>query len=164
MSEPVVTVASKFSFPLILSVTQGHWEEYTDPNGRQSRSFVPGETVSYTVAGFGSQRRLENNGQATGESGRVVGNYGLTTVPEDFWNAWLAENDRPGSSFHTMIRKGLIFAHSRPSYVAGQAKEQAATKSGTEALIPQTFDRTGHRTSEIDERIAPQVSTLDRDP
>lgn len=160
---PMVTVANKCSFPIILSVVKGgtKWEEdVSDQNGRKTRAYIPGEQITYEVKGFGAQRRLESNGQTIGEISGVVGGYGLTEVPQDFWDQWLKENDKPGSSFYPMISKKLIFAHSRPSFVNSQAKEQAKIKCGLEALIPQTFDRQGRRTSEVDERVS--VQTLDR--
>jgi hypothetical protein len=163
MVTATVTVASKLSFPLTLTVSQGKWEDATDERGRPTKIFVPGgEMTSFTVRGFGAQRRLESNGHVTGETNHVVGDYGLTpNIPQDFWNQWLAENNRPGAAAYPMIKNGLIFAHSRPSMATAQAKEQAETWSGTEALIPQTFDRSGHRTSRRDPRVAPEIATLD---
>ena len=101
------------------------------------------------------------------QSARVVGGFGLTeNIPADFWDQWLKENDQPGSSFWKMLHppngEPLLFAHSRHSFVVAQAGERAKTKSGTEALIPQTFDRSGKRTSEIDDRILPGVVTADK--
>lgn len=164
-----VTVASKLSFSLVLSVDKGgvKWVDYTMPNGMIGKMAVPGERVTHTVRGFQAQRRLERDGQAMDQSARVIGGYGLTeNIPADFWDQWLAENDQPGSSFWKMLHppsgEPLIFAHSRQSYVVAQAKERAKTRSGTEALTPQTFDRSGKRTSEPDDRIPASVMTADR--
>jgi hypothetical protein len=148
-----VTVANKLSFPLTLSVSNGHWEDATEPSGRPTKIYIHGDVASYTVRGFGAQRRLESGGKIIGETGRVVGNYGLTpNIPVDFWDRWLEENNRPGSSFFGMIREGLIFAHSRQPYIVGKAKEMAKVRSGT-----------GNRTSEPDPRVERSVATMDRD-
>lgn len=64
-------------------------------------------------------------------SSRVVGGYGLTSVPSDLWDAWSkAYAESP------FIKKNLVFAQSTASKAEGQANEQAAVKSGLEPLDP----------------------------
>lgn len=68
-----------------------------------------------------------------GSSGsRVIGGYGLTeNVPADFFAEWMKSHaDQP------YVKKGMIFAQERLNMVEGQAREQAAIKSGFERLDP----------------------------
>lgn len=64
-------------------------------------------------------------------STRVIGGYGLTSVPSDMWDAWVKSYaDSP------FIKKNLVFAQTSASKAEGQAKEQEAVKSGLEPLDP----------------------------
>lgn len=149
-----VTVASKLSFPLILAVNKGHWEECQGPQG-SFKTFVIEGRETHTVQGFGPKRRLESNGDFTGETNRVIGDFGLTPgIPHDFMEQWLYENR--DSAY---VRGGFIFVHSKQGMVLGYAKEHAELMCGAEALIPQTFDRAGNRTSRPDPRVLGGIST-----
>lgn len=149
-----VTVASKLSFPLILTVNKGHWIDMQGPQG-SFRHFVIESREQHTVRGFGAARRLESNGDITGETSRVIGDYGLTPgIPQEFMEQWLFENK--DSEY---VKGGFIFVHSKQSMVLGYAKEHAQLMCGAEALIPQTFDRAGNRTSRADPRIGGGIST-----
>lgn len=62
----------------------------------------------------------------------VVGGHGITDdVPQDFWDAWVAENkDR------AVLKNGFIFAHAKQKDVKAEATEKKATRSKTEPLDP----------------------------
>ncbi|WP_182356661.1 hypothetical protein [Komagataeibacter europaeus] len=64
-------------------------------------------------------------------SSRVVGGYGLTSVPSDLWEDWIKRHaDTP------FVKKRLVFAQATPAKAEGQAKEQEAVKTGMEPLDP----------------------------
>ncbi|MBS0986887.1 MULTISPECIES: hypothetical protein [Acetobacter] len=63
----------------------------------------------------------------------VIGGYGLTRLPADFWQAW-AE----AYAHYPLLRQGLIFAQSTAEKGAAQAREQAELRSGLEAVNPHT--------------------------
>lgn len=61
----------------------------------------------------------------------VVGGYGLTPVPAEFWAAW----SRRYTEF-PLLQNGLIFAQATVEKAAGQAREQATLRTGAEPLNP----------------------------
>ncbi|MFT9018473.1 hypothetical protein [Acetobacter malorum] len=63
----------------------------------------------------------------------VIGGYGLTPVPAEFWAAW----SRKYAEFPP-LKNGLIFAQSTLDKATGQAREQAALRTGVEPLNPAT--------------------------
>lgn len=63
----------------------------------------------------------------------VVGGYGLTPVPADFWAAW----SRKYAAFPP-LQQGLIFAQPTVDKAAAQAREHAALRTGLEPINPQT--------------------------
>ncbi|GAN69296.1 hypothetical protein [Acetobacter orleanensis] len=63
----------------------------------------------------------------------VVGGYGLTPVPAEFWAAW----SRAYADFPP-LKNGLIFAQNTVEKATGQAREQATLRTGTEPLNPAT--------------------------
>jgi len=64
-------------------------------------------------------------------SSRVVGGYGLTSVPSDLWEAWSkAYAESP------FIKKNLVFAQTTVAKAESQATEQSEVKSGLEPLDP----------------------------
>ncbi|MGO3517881.1 hypothetical protein [Acetobacter cibinongensis] len=75
--------------------------------------------VSYTLAGS--------------NSASVLGGYGLTPVPADFWAAWSGLY-----AAYPPFRQGLIFAQTTAEKAAAQAQEQASLRTGLEAINPQT--------------------------
>ena len=64
-------------------------------------------------------------------SSRVVGGYGLTSVPSDFWDAWAKEY--AASPF---IKNRIVFAQTTVAKAEGMATEQASVKTGLEPLNP----------------------------
>lgn len=64
-------------------------------------------------------------------SSRIVGGYGLTSVPADLWDAW--SKAYAGSPF---ITRNLIFAQTSAARAESQANEQASVKSGLEPIDP----------------------------
>lgn len=64
---------------------------------------------------------------------RIIGGYGLTPVPSDFWEAWEAQyKDSP------FIEKKLVFAQATMAKAEGQAKEQESVRSNFEPLGGET--------------------------
>jgi hypothetical protein len=63
---------------------------------------------------------------------RIIGRYAVTRgVDADFWARWLEEN-----ASSDLVKNRLIFAGEKPAVVEGQAREQAALRSGLEPLDP----------------------------
>lgn len=61
----------------------------------------------------------------------VIGGYGITAVPSDFWAEWKAKfKDFPP------LKHNLLFEQTTQAKAEGQAKEQAEVKSGQEPLNP----------------------------
>lgn len=60
----------------------------------------------------------------------VVG-FGLTVIPEDFWNDW-------SKAYHNYepLKKGLIFAHAKAGDTRAEAGEKKELKTGLEQLDP----------------------------
>lgn len=67
---------------------------------------------------------------AGANSSELVGGYGLTPVPKDFWEAWVAEHRS-----YEPLRNDLIFVQGKKDDAKAQAKEQAETK-GIEGVNP----------------------------
>lgn len=65
-------------------------------------------------------------------SSKISGGHGLTTVPADFWNAWLEMN-----SGLAMVRNGFVFAHEKAADTKAEAKEKSGEKTGLESLDPE---------------------------
>ncbi|MBS1002169.1 hypothetical protein JK169_14395 [Acetobacter persici] len=63
----------------------------------------------------------------------VIGGYGLTPIPAEFWAAW----SRTYAEY-PLLKNGLIFAQTTLEKATGQAREQAALRTGTEPLNPAT--------------------------
>ncbi|QHC34151.1 hypothetical protein [Komagataeibacter xylinus] len=64
-------------------------------------------------------------------SSRVIGGYGLTSVPSDLWEDWAKRHaDTP------FIKKRIVFAQATPAKAEGQAKEQEGVRTGLEPLDP----------------------------
>lgn len=63
---------------------------------------------------------------------QVIGGYGVTDVPEDFWKEWLDQN----KSFPA-LRSGAIFSEPTRARALDRAAEQRDVKTGTEPLDPE---------------------------
>jgi hypothetical protein len=98
--------------------------------------------------GSAQQRILENAGQTLGEAPLVIGGYGLTEVPADFWERWIEENTE-----YAPVKAGLIFAASKVQNVRAEAKEKARLRSGQEAIAPPNVDAQGKPVGEVDPRL-----------
>lgn len=61
----------------------------------------------------------------------AIAGFGLTAMPEDFWNAWEAEH----KTFEPFV-KGLIFAQPKNGDARAEAKEKEDLKTGLEPLDP----------------------------
>lgn len=68
---------------------------------------------------------------------RIIGGYGLTTVPSDFWEAWLAEYKDS-----SLVLNKIVFAQSTTAKAEAQAKEQEGVRTNLEPLKTDA-DRTG---------------------
>ncbi|GAN63183.1 hypothetical protein AA0313_0890 [Acetobacter indonesiensis NRIC 0313] len=63
----------------------------------------------------------------------VIGGYGLTTIPAEFWSAWSRQY-----AAYPPLMQGLIFAQPTVEKASTQAREQAGLQTGMEPLNPQT--------------------------
>lgn len=66
------------------------------------------------------------------KSSRIIGGYGMTEVDKDFFEAWCNAN-----ADSALLSGNLIFAQDKPAAADGQAKEQAAVKTGFEPIDPE---------------------------
>jgi hypothetical protein len=98
--------------------------------------------------GAAQQRVLEIAGQTLGEAPLVVGGYGMTEVPADFWERWISENRN-----YAPVVAGLIFAASKRMNVRAEAKEKAKVRSGQEPLSPPNVDAQGKPVGDVDPRL-----------
>ncbi|MDB5777604.1 MAG: hypothetical protein JWP38_3737 [Herbaspirillum sp.] len=87
--------------------------------------------------------------QNKGAHQQIVGGYAITRgIPKDFWEQWLAQNERAD-----FIVNHMIFAHSEDASVVAQAKEKEEIKSGLERLDPKALPK-GVETSDHFKRAA----------
>jgi hypothetical protein len=63
--------------------------------------------------------------------GRVVGGYGLTEVPLDFWDAWAAQHKG-----NPLLLNALLFAQPTSDRATSKAKDQAKVVTGFEPMDP----------------------------
>jgi hypothetical protein len=63
--------------------------------------------------------------------GRAVAGYGLTEVPKDFWDEWVAQK----KGFPPLVN-GSLFAQPSLSRAEGQMREHEAVKTGLEKIDP----------------------------
>ena len=126
----VVTVACKLRSGLLLRtfrkerfqrpVIGGGMREVDEflPTGQQYR--VHGNTAPF------AQQLLD----AEGEPINMEQSFALThNVPKAFWELWLEQNKDS-----EIVKKGLIFAHSKPLEVRAMAKEFRDQKHGLEPI------------------------------
>lgn len=59
----------------------------------------------------------------------MPGGYTLTSVDEEFWQAWVARNAESD-----IVVKKIVFASARADHTRGMAAEQTEIKSGLEQL------------------------------
>ena len=88
--------------------------------------------------------------------------YALTSIDEDFWEAWKAQNQD-----NEMLRKGILFAHEKPEDVRAQAKEQHGdgVKSGMEPIDPENPPVAGTRLGKLKVTVADEQPRIkQRDP
>ena len=63
---------------------------------------------------------------------RIIGGYAVTRgIDADFWARWLEQN-----ATSEVVKNRLVFASEKPAILEGQAREQAALRSGLEPLDP----------------------------
>lgn len=61
----------------------------------------------------------------------IIGGYGLTQVPKDYWDQWVKENPK-----HPYLQNGLLFAHENRDVIEGLSTEYESLKTGLEGLDP----------------------------
>ena len=61
----------------------------------------------------------------------IVGGYGITTIPRDFWERWLKANERSD-----VVREKIVFAMPDEGRAQGFALEHAEIRSGMEPIDP----------------------------
>jgi len=123
MAENTVTVCCKLPSGLVLELDELRREvpaggskeiDVWRPTGKTVR--ICGSNASHPDSSF---------------PGRVIGGYGLTEVPEDFWDAWLAQHKG-----YPPLLNGSLFAQPTPDRATSQAKDQAKVKTGMEPMDP----------------------------
>lgn len=62
---------------------------------------------------------------------RVIGGYGITTIPSDFWEEW-----KKAHVGFPPLANGLIFEQSSVAKAEDEAKEKSAIRSGLEPIDP----------------------------
>lgn len=68
---------------------------------------------------------------AGANASRVIGGYGLTSVPSDLWEDWSKRH-----AATPFIKKRIVFAQPNAAKAEGQAKEQEGVRTGMEPLDP----------------------------
>lgn len=71
----------------------------------------------------------EEHHLAGANSSRVIGGYGISQIPADFWAGWKTEYAK-----FPPLKNNLIFEQATVAKAEDQAKEQAGVKSGLEPL------------------------------
>lgn len=59
----------------------------------------------------------------------ILGRFGKTSVPSDFWEKWLKQNERSD-----LVLKNLVFAEPNEARASSRAAEFANVKTGFEGL------------------------------
>lgn len=84
--------------------------------------------------------------------------YGITAIPEDFWNEWYAKH-----ATLTAVKRGFIFAVPNERAAKAEGKERESEKTGIEPLRPDVENdsrvNTGQR---FEERVAADPGHLAR--
>lgn len=62
----------------------------------------------------------------------IIGDFGLTEIPRNFWEAWLRQNPN-----YTPVKEGLIFAFSDQASTAARAREYEGMPCGLEPMNPE---------------------------
>ena len=121
-----VTVANKL--PHTLKLRLHRFEDHDEPVlGGGTR------TVKRAVP-LGHEVIVRGSGHPVNRAPRhpIIGGYALTPgVSKDFFEEWLRQNRD-----HDALRNNLIFAADATGHAEGQAKEQAALRTGLEGIDP----------------------------
>lgn len=148
-----VTVACKFPAGVVLQLCEKvEYEVRTQAGGvvKQVRYDKVGRT--FTVRG-----PADPNGQAPKGFRRpeIEGGYALTSnIPADFWAEWERQNAQ-----NPLVLNKIIFAAGTRDSVIDEALDNAAVRSGFEALEP---DSTGKdRDPRIPRSLDPNVSSIE---
>lgn len=75
-----------------------------------------------------------------GAEGRLLGRAGRTQVDADFWNAWLAQNER-----NELVTQKVVFAEANAAKAEAAVSELATERTGLEgvdeAALPQNVEK-----------------------
>ncbi|MDA8348273.1 MAG: hypothetical protein M0038_05635 [Pseudomonadota bacterium] len=84
--------------------------------------------------------------------------YGITPIPEDFWNEWLAQHKGKAA-----VMRGFIFAMPNERAAMSESKDRAAEATGLEPLRPDVQnDRRVNTGSRPEERVEADATHLAR--
>lgn len=123
-----VTVACKLPFGLLLDLRGPI--EIVEINGQKSASATI--LAKVTLRGSAEQRRLESDGNLTGETQLVIDGYGLTQVSAEFWTAW--EKQNAGSA---LLMNKVVFAMPKLDLAKDKAREiSPSVETGLEPINP----------------------------
>lgn len=122
----MVTVGCKHPSGLVLEIDESREEAPTPGANKVKVHYPTGRKVTLN----GSNSTHPDSPQVA--SGRVVGGYGLTNVPEDFWSMWTAQHqDFP------MLKNGTLFAHPTQDGITTEAANRRTVKNGMEPMDPE---------------------------
>jgi hypothetical protein len=133
-SGATVTVGCKVGLGMYLQLQNRREETEDTPGGTRKRVYHDKVGVRYHVAG---PERPRGSPPAGYKMPIVVSGAALTSnIPADFWDKWLEQNkDAP------YVTGGFVFAHSRRSDVADEAREKVGLTTGLEPLNPENDAR-----------------------
>lgn len=121
----VVMVGCKHPSGLVLEIDESR-EEAPTPGANEVKVHYP---TGRKVVLNGSNSTHPDSPQVA--KGRAVGGYGLTAVPEDFWNEWVAQHqDFP------MLKNNTLFAHATQDGITSEAANRRDVKNGMEPMDP----------------------------
>lgn len=121
----MVMVGCKHPSGLVLEIDESR-EEAPVPGANKVKVHYP---TGRKVILNGSNSTHPDSPQVA--TGRAVGGYGLTSVPEDFWNMWVAQHpDFP------MLKNNTLFVHQTQDGITSEANDRRTVKNGLEPMDP----------------------------
>lgn len=86
-------------------------------------------------------KRITANGS---NKSNVIGGYGITRIPRDFWDKWLSSHSQIN-----VVKNELIFAYASERNALDAAKDRASVMHGLEPLDPGNMGKDLHKMSQI---------------
>lgn len=89
---------------------------------------------------------------AGANSSKVIGGFGITPVDQDFWNAWLKQNQK-----HPALKSGALFAYASRDKAMDHAVDHETVKTGFEGIDP---DKPGRGIQRVPEKELREASAM----